>query len=92
MNKQSTENSGLHSLSLQNRKLLDMKGIKEVDSFNEEKITLQTIQGTLLIKGKNLNIQKLNLDDGSIKIEGQFSALDYSDKNVSGGFFNKLFK
>lgn len=92
MNKQSTENSGLHSISLQNRKLLEMKGVKEVESFNEEKIILQTIQGTLLIKGKNLNIQKLNLDDGSIKIEGQFSALDYSDKDIGRGFFNRLFK
>jgi sporulation protein YabP len=84
--------TGSHSFSLENRKLLDMSGIKEVASFNEDKIILQTNQGTLFIKGKKLNIQKLNLDDGSIKIEGLISSLDYSDKDTTGGLFNKLFR
>lgn len=84
--------TGPHNLSLKNRKTLEMDGIKEVVTFNEEKVILQTNLGNLDIKGRNLNIQKLNLDDGSIKIEGYFFSLEYNDKTIKKGIINRLFR
>lgn len=80
------------SLVLKDRKYLDMSGIIEVISFNEEKVILQTTQGLLDIKGQDLNIHSLNLDNGNIKIEGLFSSLIYTDKNTEKGILKKLFK
>ncbi|QTL99370.1 sporulation protein YabP [Iocasia frigidifontis] len=86
------ENIAAHSFSLNNRKQLNMTGVKEVVTFNENKVILQTTQGNLSIKGEDLNIHNLNLDDGSVKIEGYVSSLEYTDKINSKGLLNKLFK
>ncbi len=81
-----------HSFSLKDRKLLEMKGVLEVVSFNENKVILQTTQGNLFVKGSELNIINLNLDDGSIKVEGYVTSLEYSEKTQKTGIFNRLFK
>ncbi|MCG8512742.1 MAG: sporulation protein YabP [Halanaerobiales bacterium] len=81
-----------HSFSLKDRKSLEMKGVLEVVSFNENKVILQTTQGNLFVKGSELNIINLNLDDGSIKVEGYVTSLEYSEKTQKTGIFNRLFK
>ncbi|MFP4660666.1 MAG: sporulation protein YabP [Halanaerobiales bacterium] len=80
------------NLILKNRKYLELSGITEVISFNEDKVFLQTIQGVLEIKGQELNMQKLNLDDGNVKIEGLILSLSYSDKTQEKGLLKKIFK
>lgn len=81
-----------HKLSLDNRERLQMSGVKEVITFNDAKIVLQTSMGMLEFKGKNLNIQQLNLDEGNIDIKGTFNELIYSNKTAEKNFFKKLFK
>ncbi len=83
-----------HNLTLEGRKDLIISGVKEVDSFDDKSISVQTSMGDLTIKGQNLNIKKLNLELGDLEIDGKISALIYSEKNSnsSEGFFSKLFK
>lgn len=82
----------LHKLNLSNRKELDLVGVEEVISFNEDKIILQTNQGVLEIKGQELNIQKLNLDEANIEIRGLVFSLFYSDSKSEKSILKKLFK
>ncbi|NLJ83851.1 MAG: sporulation protein YabP [Halanaerobiaceae bacterium] len=84
--------TGGQSLILKDRKLLELSGAREVISFNEERILLQTTQGLLDIKGRGLNIHNLNLDNESIKIEGLITSLNYTDKSMDKGILQKLFK
>lgn len=84
--------TGSQSLILRDRKYLELSGAREVISFNEERVLLQTTQGLLDIKGHGLNIHNLNLDNESIKIEGQINSLIYTDKNMDKGILQKLFK
>ena len=42
------------SLSLENRKKLLLSGVEEIVSFQDEKISLNTVLGNLTIKGSNL--------------------------------------
>jgi sporulation protein YabP len=81
-----------HSLTLKNRKNLEMNGIKEVLNFNESLISLETNQGYLEIKGKELNIHNLNLDSSEIKIEGFINSFEYTTKKNNRGFIKRLFK
>ncbi len=90
--KDSKNTSGPHNFSLKDRKFLSMDGVKEVISFNEEKITLETNQGNLSIKGEKLNIKKLNLDDSNMEVEGFISSLDYTAKAGKKGLISRLFK
>ncbi|MFB5679119.1 sporulation protein YabP [Paenibacillus terreus] len=85
-----------HDLRMQNRKQLDLTGVLNVESFDSEEFLLQTELGHLTIRGQNLHIKNLNLEEGLLSIEGLISSLAYLDpgsQTKSGkGLLGKLFK
>ncbi|MGM0470870.1 MAG: sporulation protein YabP [Bacillota bacterium] len=81
-----------HQIKLDNRELMEVKGVSEVLNFSEEEISLATELGPLLITGDELNIQQLNLDNGELVVEGYIISFDYTEDSQSGGFFSNLFK
>jgi len=49
----------------------------------------------LTVKGENLRINKLNLDNSELIIEGEILSLTYSDREYEkkgGNFLGKIFK
>ena len=85
----------VHNLVLENREKLNISGVVDVSSFDENMIVLETEMGGLVIKGSSLHINKLNVDDGNLLIEGHVISCIYSDKVESkkaGSFFSSLFK
>lgn len=87
----SQDNFNKHTLLLENREVLEMTGILDVDSFNEEEIYAVCDYGELLIKGEKLHIEVLDLNSGNMKIVGKITALVYSEKTQVKGFFKKVF-
>ncbi|UUZ91682.1 sporulation protein YabP [Paenibacillus sp. P25] len=78
-----------------NRKPLEVTGVLNVESFDSEEFLLETECGFLMIKGQNLHIKNLSLDQGLVAIEGYVNELAYLDTNSQGktkGFLGKLFK
>ena len=55
---------------------------------------MTTVRGTLVIQGENLHIEKLSLDGGDLKVEGDIDALSYEDsgRSSSGGLLSRLFR
>lgn len=81
------------NITLQDRERLNITGVDNVDSYNDNTIILSTTKGGLNIKGENLNISKLNLDDGSLKIEGTINSLTYiSKEGAPKNLLERLFK
>ncbi len=64
-------------LNLEDRKVLVIGGVLEVLNFNDEKITLNTNLGSLGIKGKNLRVKKLDLENSEVIIHGYIDSLVY---------------
>ncbi len=82
-----------HCLSMEDRKKINLTGIKDVDSFDEQNITLVTDRGELSIRGSSLHIGKLSTDSGEMSVEGKIDALVYSDDLPSkGGFLSRVFR
>lgn len=82
-------------IKMLNRKLLEVSGVLNVESFDSEEFLLETECGYLMIKGQNLHIKNLSLEQGLVAIEGYVNELAYVDANSQGktkGFFGKLFK
>lgn len=78
-----------------NRKLLEISGVVNVESFDSEEFLLETECGFMTITGHNLHIKNLNLEQGLVAIEGTIDSLGYLDANEqdkSKGFLAKLFK
>ncbi|MBD8500691.1 MULTISPECIES: sporulation protein YabP [Paenibacillus] len=82
-------------IKMMNRKVLEISGVSNVESFDSEEFLLETDSGFLTIKGHNLHIKNLSLEQGLVAIEGVVNSLTYLDANQtdkSKGFFGKLFK
>ena len=48
--------------------------------------------GTLTVRGENLHVEKLTLDQGELTLTGEIQALEYDDMAAQGGFFSRLFR
>lgn len=85
----------VQNLILENRERLSLSGVVDVTSFNEDSIILETDLGTLIVKGQDLHINKLNLDNAELVVEGEIDSCTYSDKEFkskSFSLFSNLFK
>lgn len=81
------------NITMEDRERMVVTGVEQVESFNDNTIILTTIKGGMHIKGETLNISKLNLDDGSVKINGKINSVTYTNKEVtSKNIIGKLFK
>ncbi|MBE6772561.1 MAG: sporulation protein YabP [Ruminococcaceae bacterium] len=82
-----------HNLVLEDRRLLTVSGVSDVDSFDEETVVVFTDLGELTVRGSNLHINRLSVEVGELTVEGNIAALIYSDEAPkSGGFFSKVFR
>lgn len=84
-----------HSVSLNERKSINITGVKKIDSFDEEEFLLETIMGYMVIKGEGLEIIKLDTYQGNVAIKGKINGLTYmesNDKKEKDSILNKLFK
>lgn len=94
MGEEKTKLSMPHSLILDNRKSLSISGVSDVDSFDEQSITVYTAIGDLTIKGKDLHINTLNIETGDLQVNGKIDSLIYSESNqpLNKGLFSRLFR
>ena len=85
-----------HKISLSNRSLGVITGVKDVVSFDLNEIILDTDQGLLTVKGKGLHVSRLTLEKGEIDIEGRFDSFVYSSnesyRKSGESLFGRLFK
>ena len=81
------------NIVLEDRSRMSISGVEQVDSFDENKIILSTIKGGMSIKGEDLNISNLNLEDGKVKVTGLINSLEYiSREGVPKSILGKIFK
>ena len=83
------------NITLENRKRLTLTGVEEVISFDDEKTLLNTKLGFLTIKGSELKMNKLDVQNGDVIIIGNISSIVYSSKEVKKekeNIISKLFK
>ena len=82
------------NIIIENREKISVTGVIDIHSFDDELVLAQTDLGILTIKGDDLKMNKLNLENNELIVEGQIMAIAYSDINNAkkSGFMNKLFK
>ena len=82
------------NILLENREKLEMSGVEEVNSFNEQQIVAKTVLGFLVIKGINLHVKKFNVKTKELSVTGKIDELKYKESNneENKNFFKRLFK
>lgn len=70
--------AGRHKLTLDKRRSALLTGVKDVISFDENEILLETDCGLLTVKGKQLHVRRLSLDKEEAELDGFVEQLEYS--------------
>lgn len=82
-----------HSVIMEDRKKLSVSGVTDIDSFDEQTIIAITDLGEMTIRGWNLHITRLSLEQSELLVEGEISSLTYTDvRPQAKGFFAKVLR
>ena len=78
------EKSGIraHACRLENRSAASLTGVREVVSFDENQVGVDTDMGLLTIKGKELHVSRLTVEKGELEVDGQVDSLAYSSNEA----------
>lgn len=93
------EEQAKNRLTLLNRQHLTFEGVRLVDKFDEEEIILETNMGVLFLKGTDLHLTQLDLEQGTLTAEGFFTGLQFHEEGSGAkmkakgkGILRKLLK
>lgn len=67
-------------LTLTNRERLGTSGVQKVISFDEQQINLETVIGSLILRGEGMHITHLDLSAGDLVVEGLIVSLEYVEQ------------
>lgn len=88
--------NSFQNIVLENREKLNITGIIDVFSFDDQIIIVETELGLLTIKGYDLKINKLSLDTSDFVVDGKINSLTYSDSETNmkknKNILSKIFK
>ena len=75
--------SVIQNLILENREKLNVSGVLDVLSFDDQVVIIETELGLLTVKGENLRINKLNIDTSETIVEGDICSMTYRENKNS---------
>ena len=83
-----------HRISWERRTLGSITGVKDVISFDEEEVQVETTMGVLTIVGKELQVKRLSVEQGEMELDGVIDRLSYSESRQQKGkrLMSRLFK
>ncbi len=94
MNQQSDYRSGdiAHNVILEGRRQASVSGVLEVLSFDEQEVLMETSHGTLRVEGVELHVEKLSLDIGELRLQGEIDAVEYVEPpKKKGSLWSRIF-
>jgi len=77
------EETEAHSVTVTNRCNVIVTGVKDVSSFDETGVVMETVRGALTLDGESFNITKLDLDAGEVVVCGKLIGMYYIDPSKS---------
>lgn len=85
-------NELLHTLSLKGRERLNIGGVTDVLSFDEQTVRLVTVSGELTVSGEGLHISNLQLETGDVYLCGRVDSMVYTAVHEHRSLFKRLFR
>ena len=81
-----------HSVTIENREIITITDVKGIDTFDEEEVCVQLTEGSMIIRGKRMHIQKLDLDECVAAVNGEIKSITYNKKNPEKSMIKKIWK
>jgi sporulation protein YabP len=83
------KNKYSENITLVNRQNLKLEGIVEIKSSSDTNLNLKLKDTTLNINGQDLNIKKLDIESGTLEVDGTIDCIKYGK---SGNVLKRIFK
>ena len=80
------------NIIMESREKISVSGVKNVISFDDETILLDTELGRLTVKGDGLHIESFHNETGELTATGKLHAAVYLGDAKQGGFINRLLR
>lgn len=83
-----------HNISISDRKNTIITGVKKLNSFDDSEFFIDSVMGSILIKGEKLELANLDTYTGKLSIKGKIFSLNYLDNNKikNDSILSRLFK
>ena len=83
----------IQNVIIESRKKLNISGVKDVISFDDETVLIDTLLGRMTVKGENVKIESFNAQTGDFTATGTIHAVVYmAGENSGGGFISRIFR
>jgi len=82
----------MESLTIDSQNNLSVLGAKKVVSCTQSQAVIETNNKKLIITGSEIEVKKLNLENGEICLCGNFSNLKFMTESEKKPFLKRLFK
>jgi sporulation protein YabP len=83
-----------HGFIVKARAHVEIRGMTEVLSFDETSVSLATTSGNMMIEGRELRVNVLDVKEGTVTVDGHIDSIYYQDNepgDTSHGLFGRLF-
>lgn len=91
MNQEERKPVRAHAFTLESRQRMALRGVYEVERFDENIVLLVTEDGPLRIDGQDLHMKKLDLESGQLILEGQIDAVVYEKTRSAKNLWERIF-
>ena len=93
MNEKVSEDKKTHAIKMQSRRMAELSGVVDVLSFDEDCVVADTVDGAIVLRGRDLHVSSLDLDKGALVVDGEFSGFTYEESPaVKTSVFSRIFK
>ncbi|HIU10473.1 MAG TPA: sporulation protein YabP [Candidatus Avidehalobacter gallistercoris] len=79
MKAETNGNAGENTILITDRKMLELHGVLRVEDFDNEQVNLETTQGRLVVRGRNLHVAQLLLESEELSLEGEIDSLSFEE-------------
>lgn len=86
------QNVTRHEFCVKDRRAVTVSGVKEILSFDEQTVRMLTVSGELAVDGDNLRVKVLDVERGTVALEGRVDSMVYVDEQPTErrGFWSRL--
>ena len=83
-----------HRIVMEGRKKVAVSGVLDLLVFDETEVVMETSEGMLSIRGADLHMGSLNLDQGQVGLAGEIAELVYDDvsSKPKSSLMSRLFR
>ncbi len=86
----------VHRVVMEGRQKVEVTGVRDLLVFDETEVIMETSEGMLSIRGSDLHMSNLNLDQGLIGLAGEIEELLYDESGAAAknkpGLMGRLFR